>query len=77
MHARSNARGFILINMMGPVLGFAAFVALVVWLVGRNWQSFPPMLQLGFKILAMLGVLALIIGNAIASRGPNGGRRGF
>ena len=77
MQNDSTQGGFILVNMMGPILMFAAVVAGVVWLLGTYWDAFPPMLQLGFKVLGMLLVLALIIGNAIASRGPNGGRRGF
>ena len=77
MLGRSDVRGFILINMMGPVLAFGLFVAGVVWLIGGNWESFPAWGQTALKVVGALAVLALIVGNVIASRGPNGGRRGF
>jgi hypothetical protein len=77
MCAPSNTRGFILVNMMGPVLAFGLFVAGVVWLIGGNWESFPAWAQTALKVVGVLAVLALIAGNVIASRGPNGGRRGF
>ena len=77
MKARSNRGGFLLINMMGPVLAFAILIATVVWLVGTNWDAFPVWAQTGLKGAGLLLVLALIVGNVMVSRGPNGGRRGF
>ena len=58
MHSTQDQRGYILVSMLGPVLGIIAVAAGLVWLVRENWASFPHGMQTGLKLLGIAFAVA-------------------
>jgi hypothetical protein len=72
---RSPQAGFVLINMMGPVLTFAAVVAAVAWVIASRWDTFPVWVKIAIGVVGVGLVLAVIVMNVKESReNPNRGR---
>ena len=71
------ARGYLLVSMLGPTLGVALIVTLGLWLVGSSWDSFPPTLQTIIKIVGGLAIATFMGATIRADRRGGGNRRGF
>lgn len=53
MRTTSYDRGYVLVSLLGPLLGVVAVGLGAVWLIRTNWASFPPLVQSGLKVVGI------------------------